>query len=75
MADYTLDARGLTCPLPVLKARRALKDVPSAGVLEVWATDPSSVADFEAFCEAGGYQLLMWDQHQGVYRFLIQNKP
>ena len=46
-----LDARDLKCPLPVLRARKAMKDVPSGGLLEVQATDPGAPADFEAFCE------------------------
>ena len=50
MADYTLDAKGLNCPLPILKARKALKEVPADGILEILATDPGAVADFEAFC-------------------------
>ena len=50
MADATLDAQGLNCPLPILKARKALKDVADGGTLEILATDPGAVADFEAFC-------------------------
>ena len=49
-AATVLDATGLLCPLPVLKARRALKAVPAGGVLEVLATDPGAVKDFEHFC-------------------------
>jgi tRNA 2-thiouridine synthesizing protein A len=48
MADKVLDAKGLNCPLPILKAKKALKDVPDGGTLEILATDPGSVADFEA---------------------------
>ena len=47
MADATLDAKGLNCPLPILKARKALKDVADGGTLEILATDPGAVADFE----------------------------
>ena len=50
MPDKILDAKGLNCPLPILKAKKALQDVPAGGTLEVWATDPGSVADFTAFC-------------------------
>ena len=73
MADQTLDAKGLNCPLPILKAKKALKDVPVGGTLEILATDPGSVADFEAFCRATGNSLLESGQEDGVYRFLIQN--
>ena len=72
MADLTLDAKGLNCPLPILKARKALKDVPSGGTLEILATDPGSVADFEAFCRQTGNELVEKSQDHKVYRFLIK---
>ncbi len=49
MADQLLDAKGLNCPLPILRAKKALKDVAMGGTLEVLATDPGAVKDFEAF--------------------------
>jgi len=73
MADRTLDTTGLNCPVPVLKLKKALEDVPSGGVLEVVATDPSSVNDFEAFCRGTGHTLLSKSEAGGVYRFLIRN--
>jgi tRNA 2-thiouridine synthesizing protein A len=57
-ADSILDATGLLCPLPVLKARRALRGVPAGGVLEVLATDPGAAKDFEHFCHTTGCELL-----------------
>ncbi len=72
-ADTTLDAKGLNCPLPILRAKKAIKDVPSGGTLEVLATDPGSVADFEAFCRATGHGLVESGEEGGVYRFLIKN--
>ena len=48
MADQVLDTKGLNCPLPILKTKKALKDVPAGGTLEILATDPGSVADFQA---------------------------
>ena len=72
MADATLDAKGLNCPLPILKARKALKDVADGGTLEILATDPGSVADFEAFCRQTGNELLEHSEDSGVYRFLIK---
>ena len=72
MADHTLDAKGLNCPLPILKARKALKEVPDAGVLEILATDPGSVADFEAFCRQTGNELMEQSEDDGIYRFLIK---
>ena len=58
MADQVLDAKGLNCPLPILKAKKALKDVPIGGTLQVLATDPGAVKDFEAFCRTTGNDLL-----------------
>ena len=72
MADQTLDAKGLNCPLPILKARKALKDVPAGGTLEILATDPGSVADFEAFCRQTGNELVEHAVDGDVYRFLIK---
>ena len=71
----TLDATGLLCPLPVLKARRALKPLPPGAVLEVLATDPGAVKDFEHFCRTTGCELLeASDQPDGVLRFRLR-KP
>ena len=73
MADHTLDAKGLNCPLPILKARKALKEVPAGGTLEILATDPGAVADFEAFCRQTGNELVEHSQDDTVYRFLIKH--
>ncbi len=72
MANQVLDAKGLNCPLPILKAKKALKDVPAGETLEVLATDPGSVADFQAFCRATGNELLESTQESDVYRFVIK---
>jgi tRNA 2-thiouridine synthesizing protein A len=73
MANQVLDAKGLNCPLPILKAKKALKDVPAGETLEVLATDPGSVADFQAFCRATGNELLESTQEGDVYRFVIKH--
>jgi tRNA 2-thiouridine synthesizing protein A len=73
MAGQLIDAKGLNCPLPILKAKKALKDVPVGETLEVHATDPGSVADFEAFCRATGNELLESTQNDNVYRFVIKH--
>jgi len=73
MADHTLDAKGLNCPLPILKARKALKEVPAGGTLEILSTDPGSVADFAAFCRQTGNELLEESVDDSVYRFLIKH--
>lgn len=73
MADLVLDAKGLNCPLPILKAKKALKTLPTGGTLEVIATDPGSVKDFEAFCRTTGNELV--DQHNDgkIFNFIIRN--
>ena len=73
MADHTLDTKGLNCPLPILKARKALKEVPPGGTLEVLSTDPGSVADFQAFCRQTGNELVESSNDNSVYRFLIKH--
>jgi len=72
MADHTLDAKGLNCPLPILKARKALKDVAAGETLEILSTDPGSVADFQAFCRQTGNELLESTNDDTVFRFLIK---
>lgn len=72
MADQTLDAKGLNCPLPILKAKKAMKDVPVGGTLEILATDPGAVADFQAFCRTTGNELVEHSEEGGTYRFLIR---
>lgn len=73
MADVHLDAKGLNCPLPILRAKKALKQVPPNGTLEIVATDPGAVADFQAFCRATGNELVEHSAEGGVYRFLIRH--
>ena len=73
-ADKTLDARGLLCPLPILKAKKALNGMAKGGILEVLATDPGSVADFEAFCRTTGNALVEHSVVAGDFRFLIRNR-
>ncbi|MEX3007560.1 sulfurtransferase TusA family protein [Hoeflea sp. TYP-13] len=72
MADQVLDVKGLNCPLPILKAKKALKDVEMGGTLEVLATDPGAVKDFEAFCRTTGNELMDSSQEADVYRFVIK---
>lgn len=67
-----LDARGLICPLPVLKARKKLLAMPSGDVLQVMATDAAAVADFALFCEETGHGLLSVTQEGGVFVFQLR---
>ena len=76
MPDTVLDTSGLACPLPVLKAKKAIAPLSPGDVLAVIATDPGSVADFEAFCAALGHTLLGHGEEAGVHRFRIaKGKP
>lgn len=68
----SLDVVGLKCPLPVLKARRALAGLAPGAVLEVLASDPAAAEDFAAFCQATGHRLIGQSAASGVQRFLIQ---
>jgi tRNA 2-thiouridine synthesizing protein A len=72
MADKTIDAKGTNCPVPILKAKKAIADIAAGGTLEVLATDPGSVPDFQAFCRQTGNILLEQSETGGVYRFLIK---
>jgi tRNA 2-thiouridine synthesizing protein A len=72
MADQVLDTKGLNCPLPILRAKKALKDVPVGGTLHILATDPGAVKDFEAFCRTTGNELLESKEDHKVFSFLIK---
>jgi tRNA 2-thiouridine synthesizing protein A len=72
MSITTLDTKGLNCPLPVLRAKKAIKDVPPDGILQVLATDPGSPKDFEAFCRATGNELIETREENGVFVFSIK---
>ncbi len=74
MADQTLDAKGLNCPLPILKAKKSLKTISAGQTLEILATDPGSVADFEAFCRTTGHELVEHSIDDKIYRFIIKHK-
>ena len=69
-----LDARGLSCPLPILKTKKALNDLASGQVLKIVATDPGSVKDFETFSKQTGHALLSAAEEDHVYVFYMQKK-
>jgi tRNA 2-thiouridine synthesizing protein A len=70
--DVFLDARGLVCPMPLIKARQALMVVGRGATICVLATDPGSVADFTSFCDATGHRLLSSEHKDGVYLYVIE---
>ncbi|MBV5264423.1 sulfurtransferase TusA family protein [Pinisolibacter aquiterrae] len=72
MADQVLDAKGLNCPLPIIKTKKMLKELPVGNTLEVIATDPGSVADFAAFCRTTGNEMVEQSQDGAVFRFVIR---
>lgn len=72
MADHHLDARGLRCPLPVLRARKALMALEEGEVLRVEATDPGAPRDVAAFCASGGHRLRESSELGGVFRMVIE---
>ena len=67
-----VDARGLICPLPVLRARKALQSVAKGAAIEVLATDAAALKDFPAFCAESGHALEAQSEAGGVYRFTIR---
>ncbi|HFQ13806.1 MAG TPA: sulfurtransferase TusA family protein [Gammaproteobacteria bacterium] len=74
MNDYhaELDARGLNCPLPILKAKKSLAQLAAGEILQIRATDPGSVKDFEAFCKQTGSELLSSAEADGEFVFLLK---
>lgn len=72
MADQLLDAKGLNCPLPILKAKKALKGMSGGQILAIESTDPGSVADFAAFCNQTGNELMSSGSEGDVYKFEIK---
>jgi tRNA 2-thiouridine synthesizing protein A len=69
-----VDARGLRCPLPILRTKKALAQVLGGERVEVFATDPNALGDFEAFCRHTGHTLLTWEEADGRFRFLLQKR-
>lgn len=72
MIDTVLDVRWLGCPLPVLQANRALRDMQPGSRLRVLSTDCASIADFQAYCRETGHALLAWSEEAGVFSFLVR---
>jgi tRNA 2-thiouridine synthesizing protein A len=72
--DQLVDARGLACPMPIVKSAQAMKVLASGQVLEVLATDAGSVRDFQAWSRSTGNALIEMTEEAGTYRFLLQKK-
>ena len=71
-SDIELDARGLNCPLPILRAKKSINDLTAGQVLKVIATDPGAVNDFTAFCKQTGNELLESVELDGEFQFRIK---
>lgn len=72
--DRTVDARGLNCPLPILRTKKALNDMQSGQLIRITATDPASVRDFQAFAKQTGNELLEHGESDGAFWFLMRRK-
>ncbi|MDP2349790.1 MAG: sulfurtransferase TusA family protein [Chloroflexota bacterium] len=73
-ANVTVDARGLNCPMPIVKTAQAVKTLVSGQVIEILATDPGAVKDFAAWSKATGNELVEQTVDGGVYRFVMRKK-
>lgn len=74
MNSEILDVTGLKCPLPILRAKKALAQMQQGDVLTVLATDGGAPGDFEAFCRQTGHVLLDSSEQDGVFRLVVQHK-
>ncbi len=72
--DKEIDTSGLNCPLPILKAKKALNDVSSGQVLKVIATDPGAARDFEAFARQTGHELVMQEKTETAFVFALKRR-
>ncbi len=70
--DEDLDARGLNCPLPILRTRKAIKPLETGALLRVLSTDPGSQSDIESFCKATGNELVSSQENSGEFEFIIR---
>lgn len=72
MLKAILDVKGLNCPLPIIRARKAMQGLEIGAVLEIHTTDPASIRDFGALCRSSGHEVIDQSEAEGVYTFLIR---
>jgi len=72
--DKELDAKGLNCPLPILRTKKALADMGAGQILKILSTDPGSVKDMAAFCKQTGNELVTQTETGGEYQFFVKHK-
>ncbi|MDP6804956.1 MAG: sulfurtransferase TusA family protein [Rhodospirillales bacterium] len=75
MASIALDLKGLVCPLPVLRANKAIKALAPGDLLEIAVTDPAAPADFRAYCETTGHELLDCREDADVFAIVLRKRP
>src|ERR1700709_2780932 len=75
MSETVLDVKGMNCPLPVLRANRALRGMQPGERLRVLATDRAAVADFQSFCRETGHALVAFSEEAGLFCFVIRRRP
>ncbi len=73
-ADREVDARGLNCPLPILRTKKALNDMASGQLIQILATDPASVRDFQAFAKQTGNELVEHGERDGAFYFVMRRR-
>ncbi|MGC8626307.1 MAG: sulfurtransferase TusA family protein [Acidimicrobiales bacterium] len=73
-ADVVLDVKGLSCPMPVVKTAKAIKELQSGQVLKLLATDPGAIADIPAWAETTGNTVLTWQQSDGTITFWVRKE-
>ncbi|WP_270180000.1 sulfurtransferase TusA family protein [Alkalihalobacillus sp. CinArs1] len=71
-AQKTLDAKGLACPMPIVKTKKAMKEIESGEILEIQATDKGAKSDLTAWAKSGGHELLKSEEEDGVFSFWIK---
>lgn len=74
MSETVLDLKGLVCPLPVLRANRALRPMAAGERLRILTTDAASVPDFQSYCRETGHILVAWSEEAGIYSFTIKRR-
>ena len=74
MSETLLDVKGMSCPLPVLRANRSLRSMAAGEKLRVLATDRAAVADFQAYCRETGHALVAFGEENGVFSFVIRRR-
>jgi tRNA 2-thiouridine synthesizing protein A len=70
----SLNLKGLSCPMPIIKTAKAMKEMPPGRLVEVFATDPGSVPDFKAWAQATGNPLVDSSEEAGVFHFILKKK-